>query len=104
MGAYAMPKHEAVGATEREEDIARQPAAPRILIVDDDENVLIRLEAILEDLGCHTETFWNGRDALEALSRQSFDLILVDDYLPDLDFREIIRKGRAQDAKVIVTH
>lgn len=57
----------------------------RILIVDDDEDVLIALERLLEGEGYTTATAWSGKEAL-ALSKESkFDLLLVDEHLGDVE-------------------
>jgi DNA-binding response OmpR family regulator len=57
----------------------------KILIVDDDEEVLIALERTLEGEGYSTATAWSGRDALLLADRIHFDLLLVDENLSDLD-------------------
>ena len=63
-----------------------------ILIVDDDELVLMTLEALLESQGYDTTTVWSGCEALELVRSKPFDLVLLDDYLPDLDSEEILRQ------------
>ena len=63
-----------------------------ILIADDDELVLMTLEALLESQGYDTTTAWSGREALKLMRSRSFDLVLLDDYLPDLDSEEILRQ------------
>ena len=68
-----------------------------VLIVDDDKRVLIALEAWLEDSGYDTTTAWSGHQALEALRPRAFDIVLVDEYLPDLDSGEILK--RLQDLR-----
>jgi CheY-like chemotaxis protein len=40
---------------------------------------------MLEALGCFTETVANGREAVEAVSRSGFDLILMDCQMPEMD-------------------
>ncbi len=62
----------------------------RVLIVDDDEAILIRLESVLETLGYDTTTAWGGREALEALRRKPFDLVFLDDMLPDLSSEAVL--------------
>lgn len=57
----------------------------RILIVDHDENVLIGLERTLEDAGYSTATAWSREEALLLSDRASFDLLLIDEYVGDLD-------------------
>ncbi len=57
----------------------------RILIVDRDENVLIDLERTLEEAGYRTATAWSGQEAVLLSDQASFDLLLIDEYLCDLD-------------------
>jgi DNA-binding response OmpR family regulator len=56
----------------------------KILIVDDDEGVLIRLERALEAEGYSTTTAWSGKEALSIARKSHFDMLLVDEYLSDL--------------------
>jgi PleD family two-component response regulator len=82
------------GATERsgmvaaipektEADMASDPI--RILIVNDDEDVLIALERLLEGEGYNTATAWSGKEALDLSRKSRFDLLLVDEHLSDVD-------------------
>ncbi len=57
----------------------------KILIVDDDEDVLIELERMLEGEGYRTVTAWSGRDALIQADSGPFDVLLVDEHLSDLE-------------------
>jgi len=57
----------------------------KILIVDDDADVLIALEGMLESEGYSTATAWSGREALILADRIHFDLLLVDEHLSDVD-------------------
>ena len=61
----------------------------RILIVDDDEDVLIRLERLLEGEGYETATAWSGKEALELSGKARFDLLLVDEYLGDVEIAKL---------------
>ena len=62
-----------------------------ILIVDDDKHVLMALEGLSESKGYNTTTAWSGHEALRLLRSQSFDVVLLDEYLPDLDSGEILQ-------------
>ena len=67
----------------------------RVLIVDNNERILWTFQAVLENAGFDTHTTWSGHEALSLLKAEDFDVLLVDDYLPDLhatDFLE--RVGR----------
>jgi DNA-binding NtrC family response regulator len=51
----------------------------KILIVDDDEQVLIELERLLESEGYSTSTAWGCREALALSDQRQFDILLVDE-------------------------
>jgi PAS domain S-box-containing protein len=56
-----------------------------ILLVDDHEENLIALEAVLEPLGCRLVTARSGEQALKALLVDEFAVILLDVQMPGLD-------------------
>ncbi len=76
----------------RQEQLMGKGERKRVLVVDDDEHVLIMLEALLENEGYDTATAWGGQEALRLLQLATFDLILLDDYLPDVTSEEILRQ------------
>ena len=41
--------------------------------------------SMLELLGCKVEVAGNGREAVEAMSRRAFDLVLMDCHMPEMD-------------------
>jgi CheY-like chemotaxis protein len=61
----------------------------RILIVDDDEDVLTRLERLLEGEGYNTSTAWSGREALELSGKAKFDLLLVAEHMSDVEIAQL---------------
>jgi CheY-like chemotaxis protein len=64
----------------------------RVLIVDNNEDTLQTLQGVLEGAGFDTETTWSGREALGLLESQGFDVLLVDDYLPDLHSNDFLSR------------
>ena len=57
----------------------------KLLLVDDQVENLIALEAVLEPLGLELVRAQSGREALTRLLRDEFALILMDVQMPDLD-------------------
>ena len=77
----------------------------RILVVDDDENILNLEKTILEQKGFSVTTAGGGAQALEALADKGFDLILLDVMMPEIDGFTVCRKikedPRLKDIPVI---
>jgi DNA-binding response OmpR family regulator len=63
----------------------------RILVVDDDENILSLERTILEKNGFSVTTAGSGEEALRLLKESSFDLVLLDVMMPDKDGFEVCR-------------
>lgn len=57
-------------------------ASPRLLIVEDDEDLSMVLSLILQDAGYCTSESPNGADALLKLEQEQVDLILLDMSMP----------------------
>jgi len=68
----------------------KRAAKKRILVIDDDEQVLISLERLLENEGYETTVAWGGQEGLSLLRSKVFDLVLLDDYLRDIEHEEIL--------------
>ena len=66
-----------------------------ILVVDDERGILEQLAGILHDEGFSVVTVATGEEALAAVSREIFDLVLLDVWLPGIDGIETLRQLRA---------
>ncbi|EPR35676.1 transcriptional regulator, XRE family [Alkalidesulfovibrio alkalitolerans DSM 16529] len=66
----------------------------RILFVEDDALARVGLCRLLERRGHVVRPASNGKEALKALCAESFDVVLMDIELPDLDGVEIARRVR----------
>lgn len=69
----------------------------RILVVDDQGDIRDLAGAILEAEGYRVATAGDGEEALEAIFRDPFDLVLLDINMPGMDGWETLRLLRADD-------
>lgn len=74
----------------------------RILVVDDDREVVRLLRAYLEQAGYEVLVAYDGESALHNLRRERPDLLLLDLMLPDRDGYEITRIVRADPALAVL--
>lgn len=61
----------------------------KILIVDDEPNIVIPLQFLMEQNGYNTLVAQSGEEALEMISKERPDLILLDIMLPGVDGFEV---------------
>jgi len=61
----------------------------KILIVDDEPNIVIPLQFLMEQNGYTTLVAQSGEEALEMISKERPDLILLDIMLPGVDGFEV---------------
>jgi len=66
----------------------------RILVVDDEPDLLAELAPLLERTGFSVVTASDGQQALNIVSRDPPDLIVLDVLMPRLDGREVLRQLR----------
>jgi PAS domain S-box-containing protein len=65
-------------------------AVPQILIVDNDEISLMAMQSYFMERSLHVYTAQNGMDAIQKVSLQPPDLVLLDLQMPDMDGLQII--------------
>ena len=77
--------------------------AGRVLVVDDDAQILRALKTSLKARGYEVRSASNGETALSLLAEESLDLVVLDLGLPGIDGVEVIRRVRGwSDVPVIV--
>lgn len=75
----------------------------RVLVVDDDPQILRALRASLTSKGYEVTSAPNGETALDLLAEKAFDLMLLDLGLPGIDGYEVLQRLRTwSDVPVIV--
>ncbi|MBF6599877.1 MAG: response regulator [Dehalococcoidia bacterium] len=88
------------GAASHAPEIARdEPPAPalerrRILVVDDEASIQKLLTGVLEMDGHEVQIATNGRQALDRLSREPFDLVITDIKMPVMSGPDLYRQLR----------
>ncbi len=77
-------------------------AKEEILVVDDEEAIREVVSTLLEAQGYTCTTADNGRRALEAFRRGSFDLVLSDIVMPEMDGMKLLAAVREADPDIPV--
>jgi DNA-binding NtrC family response regulator len=71
-----------------------QPMSERILVVDDEANMLGLFKKILEKEGYEVVTAGSGEEAIERLEKEGFDLLISDLKMPGLSGIELVRQAK----------
>lgn len=72
-------------------------SALKVLFVDDDVPLNRTLSAIMRKAGYDVVNVFNGSDMLEELGKRSFDAVIMDIRLPDIDGTELLRRVKEKD-------
>ncbi len=76
-------------------------APARVLLVDDEESVLLTLEAVLRQEGYQVKAVGSGSDALRALQRDAYDLLLTDLRIDEIDGLTLLAAAQKRDPETI---
>jgi two-component system alkaline phosphatase synthesis response regulator PhoP len=79
---------------------ANESSCPVILIVEDEINIARPLHFNLEQEGYRVHMTPSGREALQWLGREHFDLIILDIMIEEMDGFEVARRVRQKDPRL----
>jgi DNA-binding response OmpR family regulator len=82
------------------------PSKPSILIIDDDTAILRTFTRIFQRKGYCVSVAERGKEAVEKLSRNSYDVALIDLRLPDMEGTELfplIQNTSPRTLKIMLT-
>jgi len=71
----------------------------RILLIDDDKNILELMTAILENAGYQITVAVNGNEGIRQLESQHFDLVVTDIVMPEQDGIAVLMWLRRQSVR-----
>jgi CheY-like chemotaxis protein len=71
------------------------PKPARVLLVDDDPEILLLLRTVLAAQNRELTSVENGADAITAVRGSAFTLIVLDLLLPDMDGRDVLKEIRS---------
>ena len=72
--------------------------AKKILIADDEPNIVVSLEFLMKQKGYEVKTVGNGEDALRTIAEFGPNLVLLDVMMPRLSGYEVCQKMRENPA------
>ena len=70
----------------------------KVAIVDDEEDIVKIVSFYLRQEGFSTEAFFDGESFLKALSKSSFDCVILDLMLPGVSGMEILKILRSDES------
>jgi len=74
----------------------------KILVVDDEKNILKLYQAELEDEGYNVVTANSGKEALEVFRQENPDLVTLDIMMPDIDGIQVLRQLKQENPQLPV--
>ncbi len=84
------------------EDFVLPLKSMRVLVVDDDPDLLVLYEIALEGIDCECDTAKDGEDALALCSQNDYDVILLDYQMPRLNGCETAERIRGSQRNAAI--
>jgi len=77
--------------------------AKRVIIIDDDKNILRIFTLLLQRKGHTVDTAESGKEALEKIYREQYDVALIGVILPDTNGLDLLRSIPSGTKKIVIT-
>lgn len=74
----------------------------KIMVVDDEKNILMLYQSELEDEGYEVVAANSGKEALELFDKEKPDLVTLDIMMPDIDGIQVLRQLKEKNPNVPV--
>ena len=71
-------------------------ANPKIVVIDDDHEILKLITMLLRRIGAESKAFIGGQEALDYLKTETPDLIVLDLMMPEVTGFDVLRQVREQ--------
>jgi len=75
-------------------------SAPRIMVVDDEDDIILELRVVLEGNGFKVDSFNDALLALENFKADLYDLLILDIKMPKMNGFELYKQIKKVDNKV----
>lgn len=73
-----------------------------LLIADDERELTYAVQQYFASQNYISDLAWNGRDALEMVSTGSYDVMILDIMMPEMDGMEVLRQMRSRNLDIPV--
>ena len=82
-------------------DARNDASAKRVLVVDDNRDIVANICDILNDCGYETDAAYDGQSALQLVDQRSYDVAVLDFKMPDLDGATLCQEIRSRRSEIV---
>ena len=75
---------------------------PVILLIEDEARLRDNLQTLLQSEGYHVTTAQNGAEGIKRLRQESFDLVITDLVMPEIDGFQVLEYLKAYSPETVV--